>query len=349
MPKSLIKKGLTKKEITEIELKRRIGLISPIFAEKIPDNDTVHKLAVEIIRGADNGLEFSDTSFDEWFETRFKPQLVWLTIDDYERALLRALWLARTFSASDYGSSRQRDMSQVWTDTARGFAGEIALSKFLQDRYSVETRADITRGETKNYLPTDVASLRKMGGEWRSPKLTLSIKATKFNGRWLDAPGAQIDHSDGFVLVKLGITRQHFLGFLKASGLIEKMLLHGKELEEVSEVDVKTLMGEIPASYPIPAYIAGWLDKRELALPIHFLNATVVGRIKKRIVVRQGVGVFTPDLIHQHPSISIVKGNAGLEIEIEPIVKSFTGQKFLAHSGAFKFGEKAWEDLVRKL
>jgi len=345
----MAKKGPTKKELADVELKRRIGIISPVLAEKIPDQDTVHKLAVEILRGADNGLEFENISFDEWFETHFKPQLVWLTIDDYERALLRALWLARTFSASDYGSSRQRDMSQVWTDTARGFAGEIALSKFLQSRYGIETRADVTRGETKNYLPTDVANIRVLGDKWRSPKLTLSIKATKFNGRWLDAPGAQIEHSDGFVLVKLGITRQHFLGFLKDSGLIETMLLHGKELEEVSEADVKTLMQEIPASYPIPAYISGWLDKRELTLPVHFLNAIVIGLTKKRIVVRQGVGVFTPDLIRQHPSISTIQGVAELGIEIEPIVKSFSGQKFLAHSGAFKFGDKAWKELIKQL
>ena len=127
------------------------------------------------------------------------------------------------------------------------------------------------------------------------------------------------------------------------------MLLHGKELEEVSEADVKTLMQEIPASYPIPAYISGWLDKRELTLPVHFLNAIVIGLTKKRIVVRQGVGVFTPDLIRQHPSISTIQGVAELGIEIEPIVKSFSGQKFLAHSGAFKFGDKAWKELIKQL
>ena len=245
------------------------------------------------------------------------------------------------------GSSRQRDMAQVWTDTARGFAGEIALSKFLQSRYGIETKVDVTRGKTEDYLPTDVAYIRKVGEKWRSPKITLSIKATKFNGRWLDAPGAQINHSDGFVLVKLGITRQHFLGFLKDSGLITTILSHGKKLREISEVDARTLLDEIPASYPIPVYLPGWLDKRELRLPIHALNAVVIGLTKKRIVVRQGVGVFTPDLIHQYPSISTIQGSSSLGIEIEPIVKSFTDQKFLAHSGAFKYGDKAWGALAK--
>ena len=209
------KKGPTKKELTSQELERRIALISPVLAERISDKDTVRKLVIELIRGAEEGLEFSDGTFDEWFENRLKPQLIWLTTEDYERALLRALWLARTFAGTDYGSSRQRDMAQIWTDTARGFAGEIALSKFLQSRYGIETNVDVTRGKTEDYLPTDIAKIRKEGEKWRPPNITLSIKATKFNGRWLDAPGAQINHSDGFVLAKLGITRQHFLGFLK--------------------------------------------------------------------------------------------------------------------------------------
>src|SRR3989338_10474783 len=172
----MVKKGPTKKELTEVEIERRVSVISPVLWENISDKDTVRKLAVELIRGAEDGLEFTDaSSFNEWFENRFKPQLVWLTTEDYERALLRALWLARTFAGPDYGSSRQRDMAQVWTDTARGFAGEIALSKFLQSKYGIETRADITRGDTDNYLPNDVANVRLLEGKWRPPNLTLSV------------------------------------------------------------------------------------------------------------------------------------------------------------------------------
>ncbi len=344
----MAKRGPTKKELEKVELEKRVSVIAPVLSEKIFDTDTVRKLATELIRGAEDGLEFASVSFDEWFENRFKPQLIWLTMEDYERALLRALWLARTFAGTDYGSSRQRDMAQVWTDTARGFAGEIALSKFLQSRFGVETKVDVTRGKTEDYLPTDVAHVQE-GGRWRAPNITLSVKATKFNGRWLDAPGAQINHSDGFVLAKLGITRQHFLGFLKDRGLIEAMLSHGKELKEVSEGDAKILLDEIPASYPVPVYLPGWLDKSELNLPIDMLNVSVVGRSKRRIVVRQGVGIFTPDRIRQYPSISALQESVGLEIEIEPIVKSFTGQKFLAHSGAFKFGDEAWEALIKRL
>ena len=78
------------------------------------------------------------------------------------------------------------------------------------------------------------------------------------------------------------------------------------------------------------------------------LNATIFGRTNKRILVTQGVGLMTPATIRAHPAIALLPDSATLPIEIEPIVKGYTGQKFLAHSGGMKFGD-AWEDLVIKL
>src|SRR3990167_10856965 len=109
----MAKKGPTKKELVEIELERRVGILAPIFAVKIPDKDTVRQLAIELIRGAEDGLEFANSSFDEWIETRFKRQLIWLTTEDYERALLRALWLARPFSASGFCFLKPTKNAQV--------------------------------------------------------------------------------------------------------------------------------------------------------------------------------------------------------------------------------------------
>jgi len=38
-------------------------------------------------------------------------------------------------------------MAQVWTDAARGFLGEIALSKFLLEKFGVEVKLETRRGE----------------------------------------------------------------------------------------------------------------------------------------------------------------------------------------------------------
>lgn len=322
--------------------------IKRILREKISDEDSVQKLEVQLLRGAEQSLEIED-AFESWLE-RFKYQFLWLDKDDYSRALIRALWLAPRFAGTDFGSSRQRDMGQVWTDTARGFLGEIALTKFLLKNFDMKTKLDTKRGELIEFLPSDIAEIRKPGEKWRSPNLNLSVKTTKFNGRWLDAPGAQYEHSDVFVLVKLGILRQHFLAFLKAiSFLKDKLFVSAKNLGELDDSDAGELWDEIPEFEPIPAYIAGFINKGELNLPIHMINARVRGRIHIRITIFQGIGLFTVQSIREHPDIQEMDPSGSLRIEIDPIIDSFSGQHFFTHSGALKHGEEKWRQLIELL
>lgn len=324
--------------------------IKRILREKISDEDSVQMLIAHLLRGAKGSLELDD-SFEDWIE-RFKYQFQWLDKDDYSRALIRALWLAPRFAATDFGSSRQRDMGQVWTDTARGFLGEIALAKFLRERFSVETRLDTKRGDLAEFLPTDIAEMKLPEEEWRAPRLKISIKSTKFNGRWLDLPGAQFEHSDVFVLVKVGILRQHFLAFLKAiSFLKDKLFEKAKSLGELDEDDAKELWDEIPEFEPIPTYIAGFINKSGLNLPIHEINIRMVGKFErtKRLEVSQGIGVFTPENVRSLPEVQEIDPSGGRRIVIVPIIDSLTGQHFFAHSGGLKYGEEEWSRIVEML
>jgi hypothetical protein len=323
-------------------------MIADILAENMTDRKSVKTLSQQLLRGADEGLEISST-FSKWLQERFRHQLIWLDKDDYSRALVRALWLAPVFAATDFGRSRQRDMGQVWTDTARGFLGEIALSKFLTGRYGIEAKPDTSRGKLEEFLPTDIAKVRTEGGRWRKPRIKISVKTTKFNGRWLDLPGAQFEHSDVFVLVKIGILRQHFLAFLKAiSFLKDKLFVSARNLGEISKKDAVKLWNEIPEFESIPAYIAGFLDKNTLTLPIDMIKAKIVGREdKKRIVISQGVGLFSEENVRQHPEIRGLDPSGRLPIEIEPIIDSLTGIHFLAHSGALRHGKDCWDALAR--
>lgn len=326
-----------------------VSEITGLLKKKIKDKNSVRKLSAQLLRGAQGGLELDD-SFDVWFSNRFAYQLVWLDKEDYVKALVRALWLAPVFAGTDFGSSRQRDMAQVWTDTARGFLGEIALSKFLADKFRVKTEIDTRRGELTEFLPTDIARIQVSGGEWKTPKLKISIKTTKFNGRWLDLPGAQFEHSDVFVLVKIGVLRQHFLAFLKAiSFLKDKLFTAAASLGELSKEDAKKLWDEIPEFDPIPAYTAGYLYKSEVNLPIHKIEFALRGRTNRRITVTQGVGLFSPSALRSLNEIKKVDPQSNLPIEIEPIIKSLTGPRFLAHSGGLKYGESNWRQLIRKL
>ncbi|MFW6172232.1 MAG: hypothetical protein ACOC5T_00605 [Elusimicrobiota bacterium] len=327
---------------------KHITDVKEILLEKMNDESGADKLAEMLLRGARGGLELDD-SFEQWLE-RFKYNFVWLDRDDYSKALVRALWLAPVFAGTDFGSSRQRDMGQVWTDTARGFLGEIAFTNFLKKKFNIQTKLDTRRGDLTEFLPTDIAEIKMSGKEWRSASLKVSMKTTKFNGRWLDVPGAQFEHSDVFVLIKVGILRHHFLAFLKAiSFLKDKLFVSAKSLGELSENDAKELWDEIPEFEPIPAYIPGFLEKREINLPIHMVNAKVRGRKHIRISISQGIGLFSPSSIRNNEEIKKLDPRGELRIEIDPIIDSLTGVHFFAHSGGLSYGKKEWEELLNKL
>lgn len=327
-----------------------VGEITEFLKEKISDAKSAHILAKQVLKGAKDGLEISSTCFETWFEDRFKYQFVWLDKDDYLRSLVRALWLAPVFAGTDFGKSRQRDMAQVWTDASRGFLGEIAVLKFLKEKFDIEIAFDTRRGELEEFLPTDIARVKKLHEEWRPPNVRVSIKTIKFNSRWLDVPGAQIEHSEVFILVKIGILRHHFLSFLKAvSFLKDKLFPTAKDLGELNDAMAERLWDEIPQFDPIPAYIAGYLDKNELSLPIQELIFKIKGRKDKRIAVTQGIGIFSIDTLRDHPDIRKLDPSRALRIEIEPIIDSITEPHFLAHSGSLKWGKENWQKLVARL
>jgi len=323
--------------------------VSSFLSEKICDPKPLKTLSGQILTSATEGLEL-DSNFEEWFENRFKYQFTWLDKDDYSKALVRALWLAPVFAGTDFGSSRQRDMGQIWTDTARGFLGEIAVSNFLYGKFGIQTGSDTRRGDLSEFLPTDIVKVKFPNNDFRSPRLRISIKTTKFNGRWLDAPGAQIEHSDIFILAKVGVLTHHFLAFLKAiSFLKDKLFPRAVNLGELNEEMAQELWDEIPHFDPIPAYIAGYLNKSELNFPIHELICHKKRGKDPSIIITQGVGLFTRETLRNHPKIKELDPDENLRIEIEPIIKDITSPHFWAHSGSLKWGEEAWSELFERI
>jgi len=326
-----------------------ISKIASLLKERIRSESSVQRLASQVWKGASEGLEL-EVSPIEWFEKRFRYQFVWLEKEDYLKALVRALWLAPVFAGTDFGTARQRDMAQVWTDAARGFLGEIALSKFLLEKFSVEAKLETRRGKLEEFLPTDISQIRVSGGNWRQPSLRISVKTTKFNGRWLDLPGAQFHHSDVFILVKIGILREHFLAFLKTiSFLKEKLFPIAEGLGELSAEDAKHLWDGIPEFDPIPSYIAGFLLKSEITLPVQMVNVKLRGKRRKRIVITHGVGLFSPSTVRGLKEIKELDPSGNLPIEVEPIIDSLTGDHFLAHSGSLKYAEGSWRQLINTI
>jgi hypothetical protein len=174
--------------------------------------------------------------------------------NDYLRAALHALYLAPRVVATDYGTARRRDLGQLWADTIRGFLGEIAFAKWLREKYGLVVKLDYRRGSLEEFLPPDIESVNG-----RLPRLKVSIKTTKLNGIWLDTPGTQIEHSDVFVLARVGVTRGPLIAFLKKISVIrDKLMQIARERGLLSEEELSEIWDSIPEFSP-PARICSGL------------------------------------------------------------------------------------------
>ncbi|MEM2483028.1 MAG: hypothetical protein QXI35_08550 [Candidatus Nezhaarchaeales archaeon] len=80
---------------------------------------------------------------------------------------------------------------------------------------------------------------------------------------WLDIPYAQLEHSDIFVLVRMGVSRSHFIAFLKEISVIrDKIFRMAKELGMHFEED--ELWSAVPDFTDIPAFVVGFLTRASI-------------------------------------------------------------------------------------
>lgn len=75
------------------------------------------KTAENILDKALAGKEFSDDSdLERWLNERFLPNVIFIDEDGYAKMCIDALKILKSTSATDFGSSRQRDLGQLWGD-----------------------------------------------------------------------------------------------------------------------------------------------------------------------------------------------------------------------------------------
>jgi len=319
------------------------------------DKESAAELAKQLIKGCESGLELED-DLEQWFNERFLYQLVWLQRDDYLRAITRALPQALRFAATDFGQARQRDLGQLWTDTARGFLGEIAHKKFLEEKTGVKIELDITTDQLlESYISSDIKHVIEKDGSLRKPKINLSVKTGKFNARWLDEYGAgKWAPIDVFVFVRVGTWRQHFVSFLKSvSFLKDKLLPAAQELGEITAEGSAKLWDEIPQFEPVPAYISGYLVKKEYNWPIHDAKFRPKkdrkGNIKE-ILFSGGLGMFTLTELRKNPGITAIDPSEKLQIIVEGINAPLNEKPhFFASTGLLKHSKSDWEKLAKQI
>jgi len=329
-----------------------------------------HDFVEDTCEGAEKGLDIGMfRSLNEWAEW-----LSWASVtldeNDYLTAAVHGLRLAPKLAATDYGTSRQRDLGQLWTDAIRGFLGEIAFVKWLKQRFGVEAELDFRRGALEEFLPSDIRRVKGPSDEEpREPKLKVSVKMTKIGGIWLDVPYEQIAHSDIFVLVRVGITREHFVAFLKKISVLknkifEEAIKHGI----VTQDELKEIWEKVPDFTPVPAYVAGFIDKREIETLIANqriieVGGRVGGRKRTKLTINRYLGLWDPREKERYKQIIIERCKAlkscsdierlasGAEFDIEfELIGSFSETlHFIASSGVLKKKKEDWEKVLKEL
>lgn len=231
------------------ELKNKLNL----------DDDELEAIFDKAIAGGEvENME----EIDHWVNTRLLPNCVVISKEEYARMCVNALKIIPHVAATDYGTSRQRDMGQLWADLIRGYLGELAFLKFLKHHWNIDADLGHEKGSLKEYLPMDIHEVIFPGKPPRPPKLKISIKATKWNGIWLDIPGDQFNHSDIHLLVKVGVGRDHLFAFFKEISVFrDKVLKIGEDVGSLTKGESEKLFESLPSFKPIPAYICGFVKK----------------------------------------------------------------------------------------
>ena len=253
-----------------------------------------------------------------------------------------ALKIVSNVAATDYGSSRQRDLGQLWADMIRGYLGEVAFKQFLNKNWGIESDLGHDKGSLKDYLPLDIHSVKFPGEPQRPPKVKISIKATKWNGIWLDIPGDQFNHSDIHILVKVGVGRDHLFAFFKEISVFrDKVLKIGQEVGSLTEKESEKLFDTLPNFAPIPAYICGFAKKSENfdALPYSGRK----GRKHFKITAWNG-----PMSAGDLEKIKEKEGVSG-KVQFEGIGKFSHNQGYLFNTGNLNWTKVQWDDVVKSI
>ena len=308
----------------------------------------------ELCEGAVRGLDIDQLGgFDEWIKW-----LGWSSAmideNDYLKAALHALRLAPRIAATDYGTARQRDLGQLWADTIRGFLGEIAFVKWLREKYGLSATLDYKRGSLEEFLASDIKNING-----RQPRLKISIKTTKLNGIWLDVPGAQIEHSDVYILVRVGITREHLIAFFKKISVIrDKFMKTALERGLLREEELGEIWDSIPEFSSLPAYVAGFLEKAEFSEDIKNKYSIIEadGEVKvKRIIVNRYLGFWHPEDETYAKNLMVSLKRKGrsvsdqMKIAFEGIGEFSRTLHFIASSGVLKKRKEDWQNIIRKI
>ncbi len=238
---------LTKKEAVEF-----LGLGVKIF-------DNYFKNAREFPcierKGSRGRFMFDIQSLKKW-----KDGIAWRTVElnkeDYALCLDFALAMHfKGYVLSDWGTARQREFGQKITNWVKGQLGELAVKKFLKNKFNVDIELDFDIYE--NIVAQDIIGIQK-GGTMKKPRIGVGIKSSKPKSAYLVLGENEITikerRSNVYIYCRPDIPDDHLLRLTR-------------------EIVIKTIKNQplystykdlIPDFVNIPCEIVGWCDYTEL-------------------------------------------------------------------------------------
>lgn len=301
------------------------------------------KEAEIILNKAKVGGEINENmSEKDWFEKRFKPNVVFINEEGYTKMCVDALKILGGTAATDYGSSRQRDLGQLWADMTRGYLGEYAFKLFLKNKLGLDSQLGHEIGTLNEYLPQDVHLIREPGKEFRSPKLTIGIKTSKWNGIWLDIPGNQFNHSDIHVFVKVGTGRDHLFAFFKSISVFkDKVLKKGESVGALNKQESEDIYNALPSFSIIPAYICGFVKKDATYSKLSYSGK----KGRKHYTIQTWNGPMLPEDMKDIKQLENISGT----VKFEGIGKFAHNNGYLFNTGNLLWKEADWLKIKEKI
>ncbi len=168
-----------------------------------------------------------------------------ITKGDYDECLkfilkLRYLWGGATI---DFASSGvKRDIGKYIHDHIGGKLAEIAVKKFLKQKYNLNVELGFEKyTSAEDFMLGDIEKVIKNDGTKVSPKLKVEIKATKPSSRWWLISDSEFDSReyDVYILVVIDLPLDHIIRFFK-----DNLKLDNSELEKAIP-DFGTIDAEI--------------------------------------------------------------------------------------------------------
>jgi hypothetical protein len=299
--------------------------------------------AILILEKAILGGEFTDVEdLDKWLNERFLPNIVFIDENGYARMCVDALKILSNTADTDYGGSRQRDLGQKWADMTRGYLGEHAFKKYLESIWKIECNLGHEVGMIQDYLPMDIHQVRDPGGEYRVPKIKISLKTSKWNGIWLDIPGAQFAHSDVHVFIKIGAGKDHLFAFFKHISVFkDKVLKKGEEVGSLTKDEASELFTKLPTFKPIPAYICGFVLKNKDYNPLSYEGK----KGRKNYNITAWNGPIKPGDLDEIKQIESITGS----VKFQSIQEFSHDTGYLFNTGNLLWQREEWQRIIAQL